>query len=817
MKNRYLIIPVLLVITALLISACGGDSSGVIPGTPAGENQEQYITKDLSGYIYFSPETEEVSEKFIILSVPLNEGEDALQEQLEEYFDSETPEIKERYNLLTGELSKWKPLPEYGGAQLFGIYEDSKNSSPISVDSDGYFSTTLQVKSTDDVIKLEVISGEDKCFPVEALPATNIETSEEEAAKLISCPERVLTLPGGFMLFAVTSDSAVNLKDAHLSFTLNDNSIGCCAGPYYLRCRGKKDYTTAYGIFFATYGIATPSSSSITAQTDTGLSLDIFTEVIGTCSSIEGHVGGSGVIPVAGIVYSLGPGFGAIDCLDGAGNYKLDRVFRGHYRSVVAVYWVAENGGLKKYREERVISFFDEDLEGFDLPETVQVSPTIRPPGDPFYDQQVTNVIYNFELWEEQLSKEEAIQMTVDWLNNKVPTGPPVTEGITKSYTREDDFGNTDIVMEFEDGIVCTLGTGSIDTVAVPPEDSQSRLEKKQFKDLYKKSSPVDISTSEVDVIEDLLVLAPYAWQHDRVIYGKAEKSVHNDIVNIWQDNDFYKDKIKAKITRWDDLKFGKAHHDVYYNTPKYPVFPCLLKSNDSIDNIITPYDIQKMGDYEMTYLITHVNKNAIMIPYVEGHPGIEEWMRKYAKDGKPKDTNKWEFYFHKVNFFYYGVYYTGETHFDSYIKSILLKEPYFEDKTTFKDSIIFIAGCYSKNLREFFNAKVFIGTNHLSADSWTVPIGYYFLYYMMYGPEVPTAVPAQPSWTTHYPPGSEPNKPMELYEAFNALSYYEVNPDPESYWWGNMVYCADCTLEIYPTEPEKQYYFPAPVNVIVE
>jgi len=269
---------------------------------------------------------------------------------------------------------------------------------------------------------------------VEGVSPSDITTSEETAAELISCPEQIITLPGWFVIFAVRGKSAVNLKDSGLTFTLNDSSVGWVTDPFYLKCMGAWNYNIAYGIFLAKPALSTPVSTTIIAQTTTGLSVNIFTEVVKNCASVSGHVGGAGVIPAAGFVYSIG--FDSFSCLDGAGNYKLDRVFRGHFRNVVAVYWLMENGVLTKHREERTIDFFDGDLTGFDLPAGVLPTPTVRPPGDPFYDIQVTTVLDYYAGLKEQFG----------------PEGYVKTLAPRKLYFEEQ---NSDPLKNFDGSIIC--------------------------------------------------------------------------------------------------------------------------------------------------------------------------------------------------------------------------------------------------------------------------------------------------------------------------------------------------------------------------
>ena len=160
-----------------------------------------------------------------------------------------------------------------------------------------------------------------------------------------------------------------------------------------------------YGIFYANPGLTTPIDTTITASTTTGLTLSIFTEVIGSSASIRGHVGGAGVVPVFGFVYSFG--CRAFDCLDEAGDYHLSSVFQGHNRKVVAIYWLVQpDGAWKKYREERVINFFDGNLTGLICRRRSQPTPTSFPLTEEFYSHTAKRVLMQKEKWAEELGME---------------------------------------------------------------------------------------------------------------------------------------------------------------------------------------------------------------------------------------------------------------------------------------------------------------------------------------------------------------------------------------------------------------------------
>ncbi len=78
-----------------------------------------------------------------------------------------------------------------------------------------------------------------------------------------------------------------------------------------------------------------------------------------------------------------------------------------------------------------------------------KATPTRHPPFDGFYTKKIALVIMRYEDWERELGKRKAMQKTVDWLNGKLPSEPPVPEGIVKGYIE----GRL-INVEFNDGEV---------------------------------------------------------------------------------------------------------------------------------------------------------------------------------------------------------------------------------------------------------------------------------------------------------------------------------------------------------------------------
>ncbi|MEQ8192508.1 MAG: ankyrin repeat domain-containing protein [Candidatus Eremiobacterota bacterium] len=81
---------------------------------------------------------------------------------------------------------------------------------------------------------------------------------------------------------------------------------------------------------------------------------------------------------------------------------------------------------------------------------TLISKPTCRPPTDPFYDRKISNVIYQYNIWEKELGMEKAFEKTLKWLYGELDN-PPRPEGIINaSIINDTDGGN--IWVEFSNG-----------------------------------------------------------------------------------------------------------------------------------------------------------------------------------------------------------------------------------------------------------------------------------------------------------------------------------------------------------------------------
>jgi len=648
--RNYFLLSVVLVLIALIVGNCGGgDDTGAVPNVSGNSAQTQnLVSKEVSGYIFWagsipSPEGGN-TERFVILDNPLT-GEENFLSELSFYLQEEnsdawaSSEVQSVYTQLSSEMAGWKPLKEWNAnANLYTIYQDSKQTSPLQVDTNGYFSGTVLVSSADNNVRFEVIVGDnEKCYSVEAMSSTEINTSEANATELVSCPEIILNFPGLCTIFEVESKpDAINLKDAGLTFTLNDANLGCVSPPVYMKCGGKRNYEVAYGIFYANPGISTPASTTITAQTTTGLSLNIFTEVIGICASIEGHVGGTGVVPIAGFVYSAG--WNAFDCLDGNGNYKLNAVFKGHFREVVAVYWVQINGQLVKHREERTIDFFNGNLTGFDLPEGVQPTPTVRHPMDSFYKESVSEVMTQFDQWEVELGREAAVQQTVNWLNDGVPEGPPIPEEIVEAIV--DEYEVTRFWIRFADGLSWCIGGKTCAPIYLDNFGSQTS------------SSMIANSGPGTTGSGDILVLAPSQWEDSNLIAKNGWPFQLFDYMvyaGMAADLDGKGYKVTQVLTEQTELLPDEVSSGVVREpTVDEPgIYKIVWTVSSSEANIVRPGDYQDLGKYGIIYIATHSDGHGLISNVLCNRDSPNIWNRDlqteiWLDDHKAAECKYW-------------------------------------------------------------------------------------------------------------------------------------------------------------------------------
>ena len=823
----YFITLLLLLLSAILVSCGGGSDTGAVPSGVNQDTGSLLVQKEVSGYIFATGREEEDTQRFVILDSPLS-GEDAFLNQVSSFLEEEypddwaNPETEELFGKLSSEVSGWQPLSEISSAQLFTVYQDSKSESPLSVGEDGYFEGTVMVASTDDLVKFEVVIGKENCYSVETIASSDITASKGETSELRCCPEMILNFPGFCSVFKVHGNG-INLKEGGLNFTLNDSSLGYLTPPFYLRFRGKKNYSVAYGIFYANSGFTTPVDSTITASTESGLSLDIFTEVIGSSASIAGHVGGSGVVPVAGFVYSFG--CNAFDLLDGEGNYSLPSVFKGHKRTVVAVYWLAENGRLKKYREERTIEFLDGDMVGFDLPEDDGPPPVTDPDYELYYFNISRDIVLKKAEWEFELGYEQGVQKTADWLQgklsspelpNKIKNAVASVEISTYDAEAMQVIFTNDMIIDYP-GRLSFYREESEQLKNVPPKNIES------YTNFSSSHPPITSQGRMTTKNSDVLILGPLTLNHYWV-----RPSVQDDIVADLEHLDpgnSVSYNVTSKVIRDPNGVTYKQFPIPSIPTQIGVVVPIIVDEN----NIIRPQNFDNIDEYGIIYIDSEYKlssfgwHNTIICPlYCEtcgigGNSDVKietetkEWMRstKY-------DVISWQRAEHYLDWDNFGSNWGPsdiQELFPTYTPYLGVMDNYFNEGHDYSGSLVFFHGEQSW-MANFADAKVYAGftgptvfTRDINPE-WSVKLSYYFFYYMMHGyirPNSMLGVVVDPS----SPPSTEP---MSAYMANMTLCRINENPMPDKYE-GN-------TYELYLNLGEHNEnantYFPVPVLVEV-
>jgi hypothetical protein len=833
----------------ILLSFCGcGGNSGIGPssGITPTQNPVNYTLPtptpvltnvSVSGYIYASNTTTEDGETIPginILDVPASQtdesGNEPFLSQVINTLKQDYPEdwakaeVQELYAQLNKTLSESKPLPEYNAhAQVYSVYNDTS----IPVSADGHFDNTVLTGAADSTVKLEVALGEDNYTEVETLPSSgDINSSDATGAVLKSCPEKIFAFPGEIVIFKVQAEPGINLKSAGLKFTLENPSIGCLTQPVYLCILGKNKYQTAYGCLYVKKGLNTPLASNITATTNTGLSLKIFTEIIKSTAKISGTVYTGGTPLVKGFVHSLGTK--ACCKIDSSGQYSLPKVFMGHYRKVVCTYWTTENGQKVRHREEKVIDFFDKDMTGFNfgvppMPTpalTPIATPTPREVTDKFYDVRVSNVAYQYNKWEREFSKEEAIQKTADWLNGQ--SSIPVPGEITGASR---DIDSNVMWIYFADGMSVFLNFTTdnymIDGSISSPKSKKSLLQEDSSNFLNKSINSSGIITTKSSKI---LMLAPFVWQEE--IWGyNLEHRVYTELADkltakkdpLDPNKPLY--EVKKVVTHRSDIVYGTANWDP--NDRDKLIVPFQVSTTGK-DNIVSPYDYMDMYQYSVIYIATHGFPEGIYCgPFVEDDEDTTTWIQ-YNKDkifdpNHPTGLWTWAYAEEKWDPNTLPVDLNGNK---ALRKGLFLSKNFFKGQD-FSGSIIYISACYSGDLKDTFNsADIYLGhankdtgIGQKSASKWSRPLAYYFFYYMMEGYIDPNDVP-------HYvknpanPVG--PARPMSVNEAYKSLVDQKVNPDP-TLWNDPDTSSQNCKLCLYQKRTDNEIYFPVPVTITVE
>jgi hypothetical protein len=717
-----------------MLTGCGGNPV-TNPSIPQQENTlisstptPSLITKPVKGFIYgYNTVTEEgeTISNINILDVPAyspdSSGNVPLVSQVSSYLQQEypgefnNPDVQELYSKLNAILSQYKPLPDYDSqAKLFSVYQDSQNDTPVTVNPDGQFEGNVLTGAEDPTVKLEVSLGEDNYTETELIAFSDtLASSDASGVTLKSCPEKIIAFPDDIVIFKVFSDPSIDLKKAGLKFTLKNNSIGCIAPPVYLCAFGKNKYNAAYGFLYIKKNLVTPVDTVISATTGTGLSLNIFLEVVKSTSSISGHVYTDGMPLVKGYVRSLGPK--ACCKLNPDGAYTLPKVFRGHGRSVIATWWTTDANGHKvRHREEKVIEFFNSDVTGFNFgiqptptpTSTPIATPTFPPFTDEYYDYISSEILEQKIAWEEELGKEQGTQKTADWLNGLVPEKPLPSE--IREAIREvevDEYEPEKVKFRFKSGLEVWINSND-DYLS---EDISSTNNRENSLNIVgsKDSTPGSIVASNALTVKnkDVIMLGPASLQDNKYNYKMFEQT---------------KKDFEDKGFRVACLHTGGKVDLIIPITIKNILWEHQAKfriKEGEEDNVVRPNDFLNIDKFGVIYIYAHGTWiSLIACPYYEDDDRLENWISQ-------ADPNHFAIEWIPITPIPPPVFY----------KRVVLKENFFADvyrNYDFSGSIVYVNACESytfhKGTKSHINyrfapdAKVFVGflTNAPIIDS---------------------------------------------------------------------------------------------------
>jgi len=836
---------VLAVICVIFLSNCGGGgNSSVVPNTnPTTENPVSYTNPtptpvlsnvNVSGYLYVNNTVTEDGEtvpSISVLDVPAcqsdSSGNESFLTQFSNSIKADYPEdwakaeIQELYAQLNKTLSESKPLPEYNAqAQLCSTYDDTS----IPVGSDGHFDNTVLTGAADSTVKLEVALGEDNYAEVETLPSSDSINSSDatSAAVLKSCPEKIFAFPGEILIFKVYSEPGINLKSAGLKFTLNNPSIGCITQPVYLCLFGAHKYQVAYGCVYIKHGLDTPVDTTITAKLNSGQSMSIFLEVIKKTVSVSGTVYTGGMPLVKGFVYSIGPR--SYCKLDSNGAYTLLKVFRGHERSVVAVWQTSENGKKVRHREEKVIDFLNADVTGFNFGVLPTPTPTLTPtatftprlPSDPFYNKIALEVIDQKREWQNELGTIQGVQKTVDWLNNNVPEGPPIPEGIEEAII--DQYNNNSMWIGFKGGMWIQL-YGNFEPWIIPDRDPET-INSQGFLEKYYRESNYKATT----VSNRMIVFAPFLWTQES-IEKTYKKSVYKDIAD--ELDALREDPANPDSAKLYEVKREITHFDLYGLDT---VNEATVIENNEVAiiihqnaNVVRPIDYEQIDQYGIIYIATHGFANGIAAcqcyyyrdssNQIKIDEQLQQWMddddnKIYDPTNPSSEGIWWETYVENA-----------ETH--NRARLILLSQNFFNTQK-FGNSIVYLDACQSWAFHEtyggFNSAKVYLGYGDAQASyiPWGTYISYYFFRYLMHNFENPVNIPGYTAKSPTLP--IDLTKPMRVKDAYDILENIGASPDPIKKHKPPLDLADGCKLRLDTQNGlYDDTYFPAPITITVE
>jgi len=838
----YLTFSLLLIGLAITIASCGGgsDVTGIVP---AGITEtEQMVQKTVSGFIYNIPG--QSVDRFIIIDCSIS-GEESFLNQMSSYLQNNYPdiwntaEIQELFNQLAGEMAGWQTLPKYNpGALLYTAYSDT----PIQVGEDGYFEATVSVPAGEENIHLEVVAGEE-CFGVETVASSDFLTSGAAGQGQLKCSHKsIIALPGGLCLFKVFSIPPADLRGS-LVFEFNDLSAGTMTPPFFLKIKGEMNYNLACGVFRANETAVKGKETKI--SNGNGNNLYVPVDIVHETSSVSGKVHTGGEPLIKGHVTSIGP---KSSChLDENGNYVLPEVFQGSYRKVTATWWTEVGGKQVKHTEIKYIENLAGDVTNFDFGVSVEPTPTPRHPMDPVYQENVAQVISQFELWQAESGDVEAIRKTNSWLNGELPS-PPHPEFIIESAIESEEPPL--IWIRFADAWGVRINFGSLMTIPPDPNisSSYSYSDREQSIPGTRQAiapTPTFNPNADTPSSSDILIMAPFAW------YDKAEGlappdeyTVYYGLANYLESKNYL---VTKKVISVEDFLPGEVF-EVDHDEVEIP-------NITDPDKCVRPEDFYEIrNNYGVVYLRTADTDFDPFRP--------DKYAGLYCGPIFSNDETMYNWIYNNLDYAIMsdplgGLPPVGVNWFIDYIEArnlgrhipvIVLEEDFFNDSTNFPensmDSILYVSVSSSQISNHPIFSKLknmcsntYIGWDYYCYQPFGDIVSYFFFRYMIFGydtkPELndyPKTIdkdaPVPIEFTVNTVDPAERMAPMNVKDVYNKLEDLGLVTDENTYViyitddYGNIlntIWWSGGSLEfsnLLP-DPSKDTYFPSNTTTI--
>jgi len=445
----------------------------------------------------------------------------------------------------------------------------------------------------------------------------------------------------------------------------------------------------------------------------------------------------------------------------------------------VAVYWIQENGVITKKREFRVIDLFENDLTGFDLPEETGPPPITDPNYLLYYTEIAEEIYVKKSQWEQELGYGQGTQQTVDWLQGNLST-PALPSKIANAIAEAK-------VAIYDPESMCITFNNDL-TVNYPGRPLLYRDENKfsqkltgqdlNLKDKIAVSSPIITGSDRITTKNSkVLILGISTLNHYWV-----SPSVHNDIavdLEYFEDGNSLNYDVTSKVILNPN---GVAYKIIG------PIAKCSILNDQ---NIIRPGDFENIDEYGVIFIDAETSTfgagdEVIACPLYYEDKRIEEGTREWLMN----NFGDWSLTVEPVDRYIdwdnYGPNWEPPS-LRIVTLAIILKRDFF-NKQDFSGSLVFIHGDNSWYLSQsetdiygqglppaFQDAQVYLGFDGWLNPEWSMPLSYYFFYYMMHKFKQPLMFDAE------YPVSIPSAGPLNSNDAWDMLGEVNENPMPDN------------------------------------